>query len=398
MAIEPIVALEIGTSKVIVLVGEMREHGNIMITGMGKHESHGVRKGEIVDFENAGLGVRAAITQAEETSKVSIGQVHLVVSGGHVQSTSNRGTVAVQSPDRVISDDDLDQVMDVAGAVHLSPDRDVLHTICQHFCIDGQEMVIRPEGMEGAQLSLDMLLIHGLRSRFQNAIRVVGSVPLEVDDVAFGGLCSALSVLTVEQKKSGVIVIDLGAGTTDYLVYANNIVATGGALGVGGDHITNDIGLAFNIPRLQAESLKCKHGSAVIGNKGNKLVSLPAEVGFQGCKTSHTALNTVINARCDETLSMIKRRIEDENAMNHIGAGVILTGGGAHLDGIEDIAEKVFEMPCSIGKPRNVSGLATTTQGPEYAACCGLIQYGFKTSAKKENSSLIGKWLKDLLK
>lgn len=397
MALAPIVALEIGTSKIVVLVGEMREHGSIMITGMGRHEAYGVRKGEIVDFENAGLGVRAALTQAEKVSKVVIEQVHLAVSGGHVQSTSNRGTVHVSSPDREICDEDVDNVIEVAGALQLPPDRDILHTICQHFCIDDQEMVIRPEGMEGTQLSLDMLIVHGLRNRLQNTIRVVEAVPLVVADVAFSGLCSALSVLTSEQKKAGAIVIDLGAGTTDYLVYSNNIVATGGALGVGGDHITNDIGLAFNIPRLQAEAVKCKHGSAIVGGDESLRVSLPAEVGFQGGKVSLKSLNTVINARCDEILSMIRKRIENEGAMQQIGAGVVLTGGGAHLSGIKELAEKIFESPCSVGRPRNVSGLATTTHGPEYASCCGLVQYGFKTMAQSESPSIFTKWWKDLL-
>ncbi len=398
MAVAPIVALEIGTSKVVALVGEMREHGNIMVTGIGNHEALGVRKGEIVDFENAGMCVRAALAQAEETSKVSIARVHLAVSGGHIQSVTNRGTVPIMNPDREITEDDVDQVMDVARAVQLNPDREVLHTICQHYCIDGQEMVIRPEGMEGAQLSLDMLLFHGLRSRLQNAIKVVGSMQVDVEDVAFSGLCSALSVLTGEQKKAGAIIIDFGAGTTDYLVNANNIMATGGALGVGGDHITNDIGMAFNIPRLQAEALKCKYGCALIGDTGNKHVSLPAEAGFQGCKVNLASLNTVINARCDEIFSMIRNKIESECSMHQVGAGVVLTGGGAHLKEVRDLASKVFEMPCTIGKPRNVSGLATTTHGTEYATCCGLVQYGFKTAVRQESSSMLGRWLKDLLR
>lgn len=397
MPLPPIVALEIGTSKVIALVGEMREDGHIMITGMGEHPATGVRKGEIIDLENAVVCVRSALEAAEESGKVAIRQVHLAVSGGHIQSLINRGTVPVLDEDSEISREDIEQVMEVARAVNLSADRDILHTICQHFCIDEQERVIKPEGMEGAKLSLDMLVLHGIRSRLRNTIRVVSNVPMEVQDVAFSGLCSALSVLTAEQKKSGAVVIDLGGGTTDYLAYAGNVVAAAGALGVGGDHITNDITLGFNIPVARAENLKRESGCAIIKNASSmsQKMTLPPELGFPGRSISLKALHTVINARADETLRMVKKRLENGDILHHVGAGIILTGGGAHLRGISKLTETIFSLPCTIGRPRNVSGLATATEGPEYAACCGLVQYGFRTLGERERASPLD-WLKGL--
>lgn len=396
MALPPVVALEIGTSKIVALVGEMREDGCVMITGMGHHESVGVRKGEIVDLENAAHCVRAALAQAEESGKVTISQIHLSISGGHVQGLVNKGSVPVLDPDHEITQADVEQVMAVAKAVNLPDDREIMHTICQHFCIDDHERVVQPEGMEGSQLSLDMLILHGVRSRINNTIRVVRSVSVEVQDVAFSGLCAALSVLSTEQKKTGVVVIDIGAGTTDYMAYAGNVVAAGGTLGVGGDHITNDIGLAFNIPRVQAEALKRKHGNAVIGVNNDRSVSLPAEAGFSGCTINLKALNTVINARCDEILNMIRKRLIDSKCIQHIGAGVVLTGGVAHLKGIKELTEKIFNMPCSIGRPRNLSGLATATGGPEYAVCSGLVQYAFKTVDPKDKVPSLGNWLRGL--
>ena len=250
------------------LVGEMREDGHVMITGMGERPSVGVRKGEVIDLENAVACTRGALEQAEESSGVTIRQVHLAISGGHIQSIVNRGIAPVLDADGGITQEDIDQVMEVARALNLPPDREILHSICQHFCVDDQEHVIRPEGMAGAKLAVDMLILHGVRSLLRNSVKVVRSIPLDVQDVAFSGLCSALSVLTPEQKKSGALVIDMGAGTTGYLAYAGNVVAAAGALGVGGDHITNDIAIAFGVPLSQAETLKRESGSAVVSAVG----------------------------------------------------------------------------------------------------------------------------------
>ena len=396
MPVPPIVGLEIGTAKTVALVGETREDNHLMITGMGEQISSGVRKGEIIDLENAVTCLRSVLEMAEESGRVSIRQVYLAISGGHIQGLVNRGVVPVLDEDGEITRDDIDQAMEVARAVNLPADREVLHTVCQHYCIDDQTRVLRPEGMEGAQLALDMLVLHGIRARLNNTVRVVRSIPLDVQDVAFSGLCSALSVLTPEQKKSGVVVIDLGAGTTDYLSYANNVVATAGALGVGADHVTNDITLAFTIPISQAERLKRESGSAVITatNPSQKVV-LPPEGGFPGRSVSLRALHTVINARVEEIFMMIRKRLEKAGVGHHVGAGVVLTGGGAHLKGVADLGEKVFGMPCSIGRPRHVSGLATATEGPEYAACSGLVQYGFRTNGGPHAISPFG-WLRGL--
>lgn len=399
MPITPVVAVEIGTSKVITLVGELREDNHVMITGMGEQASTGVRKGEIIDFENASVCVRSSLSMAEESGKVTIRSVHLAISGGHIQSVVNRGTVPVLDRDSGITEDDVEEVMDVARAVNLPPDREVLHTICQNFCIDEQQHVVKPEGMQGAKLSLDMLVLHGIRNRLHNTVRVVRSIPVQVQDVVFGGLCSALSVLTPEQKKSGVVVIDFGGGTTDYVAYADSIVAAAGTLGVGGDHISNDLVLAFNIPMARAERLKRDSGRAVVdaASAGHK-VSLPAEVGFPGRTFGVKALNTVISARVEEILLTIKKRLEADEILGHVGAGIVLTGGGAHLRDIDVLAQRVFGVPCSIGKPRNVSGLATATGGPEYAGCSGLVQYGFRPSRTSRPGTAIGNWLRNLFR
>lgn len=398
MSAPPVVALEIGTTKAVALVGELREDGQIMITGMGEQPSAGVRKSEVVDLENAAVSVRSALSGAEESGQVEIREVHLAVSGGHIESAVNRGTVPLPGNDREISQEDIDQVMEVARAVNLSPEREVLHTICQHFLIDDEQKVVWPEGMEGARLSLDMLMLHGGRSRLRNTVKVAESVPIRVSDVVFSGLCSALAVLTPEQKQSGVIVIDLGGGTTDYIAYSGGVLAAAGTLGVGGDHVTNDVALAFTIPIAQAEDLKKASGSAIIrATNPLQKVPLPPQVGFPGRAVRLKDLYAVINARAEETLTMIKTRF-DEGMLHRIGAGVVLTGGGAKLDGMTDLAQKVFGMPCSIGQARHVSGLAVAASGPEYAVCSGLVQYAFRPGNRgRKHSSALGSWLRNIL-
>jgi len=398
MPVPPVVALELGATKIVALVGELRERGQIMITGIGRCPSSGVRKGEIVDIANAMVSTRTALQEAEERSKVAIRRIHLTVSGGHVGSVVNRGTVAVQGRGGEITQDDIDQVREVARAVPLPPDREILHSIDQHFCVDEQERVLKPEGMEGVRLALDTLVLHGVRNRLRNTAKVVSSLRLTVQDAAFSGLCSGLAVLTPEQKKSGTVVIDLGGGTTDYVAYAGNVLAAAGALGVGGDHITNDIALCFSVPQAQAERIKREAGSALVDSANTaKRISLPADVGFQGRSVSSRSLNTVIAARVEEIFEMIRRQLEERDVLGQTAGGIVLTGGGAHLRNICKPAEKVFGLPCAIGKPRNVSGLATATEGPEFATAVGMVHYAFRTQvARQTGSGGLGRMVKSL--
>jgi cell division protein FtsA len=394
----PVVAVEIGSSKTVALVGEQRENGHIMITGMGECRSVGVRKGEIVDLENAEGCLRNALTSAEESGNIAINSICLALSGGHIQSSINRGTIPVLDTGGEITADDVDEVMEIARAMSLPSDREVMHTICQEFTIDDGRRVTNPEGMEGSRLDLDMLILHGVRSRLHNTVKAARDLQLDIDDVVFSGLASAVSVLTPEQKDSGVIMIDLGGGTTDFTVYADKVVAAAGTLAVGGDHVTNDIVLAFNIPIARAERLKRESGRAFADarDRGHQ-VSLPAEVGFQGRTFSLESLNTVISARVDEILRTVRKHLEERELLNRMGAGVVLTGGGAHLQGIDVLAQQVFGVPCSVGRPQAISGLTTATDAPEYATCSGLVKYGLRSDRGGQPHGILKKMLRNFL-
>jgi cell division protein FtsA len=398
MALPPIVAVEMGTSTIRVLVGEAPEAGHLMITGVGQQPSRGVRKGEIVHFDNALTCVRSALDEAERQSRVSIQEVNVILSGGDIQSRVNRGSAPVMGPDKEIGEEDVDRALETAKALNLPSEREVLHTIHQHFLVDDQTGIVEPMGMEGAMLGVDMLIVHGVRSRLRNTVRIVKSAHVEVHSVAFGGLCSALAVLTPEQKENGVLVIDLGGGTTDYFVYADKAMAAAGSLSVGGDHITNDLALGLRIPMLQAERLKRQQGRAMVDlSLRRQKVSLPAEGGFAGRDVRLVDVHTIIEARMTELLDMVRAQLGGLDFSHQLSAGVVLTGGGARLGGIKDLVTKRFELPCDIGKPRSVSGLSVVTEGSEFAASVGMLRFGLRTQGQRASASLsIGSVLKGL--
>ena len=380
MTIPPLVALEIGTSKVVAVVGEVKPDGSLLITGVGREDSKGVRKGEIVDFDTALACVKSVLIRAEENAQVEIGSVLLVVSGGHLQSVVNQGSKKIVSKNGEITEEDEAEVMDLARTINLPPDREVVHSIGQHFIIDDDRVVHRAVGMEGSRLDLDMLIVHGARKRLHTPIRLVKTIPLEMEDLVFGGLCSALAVLTAEQKESGALVIDLGGGTTDYVLYASSKIAAMGSLAIGGDHVTNDIASAFAIQTRQAERVKREAGSATIDVATRmKAIPVPAEVGFEARSFTQGSLHTVINARLDETFQFILKRLAGEN-LQQLKSGVILTGGGAKLRGVCELAEKIFRLPCAIGKLQGVSGAVMQVSDPEFAAVVGLVKFGHKTA------------------
>jgi cell division protein FtsA len=399
MPLPPIAALEIGTTRTVVLIGETREDQRIFISGIGICPSTGVRKGQVVDLAAVRNSVQKAIQQAEETSSVKVWQVLMAVSGGHIHSMSNRGSLPLQTRDRIVTREAVEQVIELAKAAPLPQDCEVLHSIQQNFTLDDQGGVVRPEGMQASHLAVDMLLIYGGRNRLDNVVHVLRDQQLNVQDVVFSGLCAALAVLTPEQKRSGAAVIDLGGGTTNYLAYAGNVVATAGSLGVGGDHITNDIALAFKIPIARAEEIKRRDGSALLDpNSGQRRVALPQGQGFPERSISLRALHTVIHARAEETLRLVRSALDQAGVLPHLSAGVVLTGGGAYLRCMPELAQRVFGLPCSIGVPHTVDDLANVEAPAALATTAGLVNYGFRTSAESDALSPIRSWLKGVLK
>ncbi|MGI6098492.1 MAG: cell division protein FtsA [Lentisphaerae bacterium] len=380
MALPPIAALEIGTTQTVALVGEIDDMRRVTITGRGVYKTSGVRKGQVFDVDLAKAGVAKAVQQASEESNVDVGSLLLAVSGGHIEAKVNRGSVPVRGRDRIVSREDVEEVTELAQSLVLPSDRDIMHTVNQSFTLDDQTGILKPEGLSGAQLSLDMLVIHTQRNRIDNLRKVVQSVEMDVEDVVFSGLCVALSSLTSEQKRNGVAVIDLGGGTTSFLAYADNVIACAGSFGVGGDHITNDLTVAFNLPTGRAEDLKRRQGHAIVSSStGLKRLIIPEELGMQERSISLKAFHTVINARQAETLRLVRSALHEAGILTRLNAGIIFTGGGAALPGLTELGRSIFGLPCLIGEPCNVGGLANVEAPAAYATAAGLVLYGFKT-------------------
>src|SRR5215218_10016375 len=260
-----VVGLEIGTSKVCAVVGDIKADGTIRILGVGEAPSRGVRKGEIVDFETASKCVREALVDAEEKSDVMIGSVYLAITGGHIDSFNNRGAVNLPEDRDEICEEDFEDVQASAREVSIPSPNTFVHSILQHYYVDGQDGVLNPIGMMGRVLEADFHIIHGVGNRIKNSIRCVKELDIEVEDVVFGPLASAQVVLDHNQKSLGALVIDMGAGTTGYVLYADGGIKHSGCLAIGGDHITNDISLGLRIPMARAEKLKLEEGSVTLG-------------------------------------------------------------------------------------------------------------------------------------
>jgi cell division protein FtsA len=371
-----IVGLEIGTSKICVVVGETRSDGTLKILGVGHAPSRGVRKGEIVDFETAMKCVHEAVVDAEQKSDVMIRSVFVAVAGGHIQSFNNRGCVMLPEDRDEIDDQDIEDVKVNAREVSIPAQNAFLHSIIQHYHVDGQDGVLNPIGMLGQKLEADFHIIHGVRTRIQNTIRCVKELPLEVEDVVFSALASAQVVLTQHQKNLGALVVDIGGGTTDYILYVDGAIKQSGVLAIGGDHITNDISMGLRIPIARAEKLKAEEGSCVLGNclPGETIV-LKDDSGFAGKEIERETLNTIIHLRLRETFELLKRTVEEEPFINYVGAGVFITGGCSLLNGIDHLAGEIFEMPAHVAHAQTTSGLTSAAENPQFATAIGLLKY-----------------------
>src|SRR5438046_940904 len=339
------VGLEIGTSKICLVVGESRPDGTLKILGVGQAPSRGVRKGEIVDFETAMKCVHEAVVDAEQKSDVMIKSVYVAVAGSHLQSFNNRGCVMLPEDRDEIDEQDVEDAKINAREVSIPAQNAFLHSVIQNYQVDGQQGVLNPVGMLGQKLEADFHIIHGVRTRIQNTIRCVKELPLEVEDVVFSGLASAQVVLTQHEKDLGALVIDIGGGTTDYVLYSEGAVRQSGCLAVGGDHITNDISMGLRIAMARAETLKIEEGTCVLGNcLPGEMILLKDDSGFAGKEIDRETLNTIIQLRVSEGFELLKRRLAEESYLSYLVCRLLLEKKKSLLSGIDNIAAEIFEI------------------------------------------------------
>lgn len=388
------VGLEIGTTKVCAVVAECGRDGEIRLLGVGESPSRGVRKGEIVDFQNASKCVHDALADAEERSDQEINSVWLAVTGSHLQSFNNRSSISMPE-DSEITEKEIGDVEYKAKEISIPKENVILHSIIQRYYVDGQEGVIDPLGMLGAKLEADYHIIHGVMTRIQNTIRCVKEFDIEVDDVVVNSVASAQVVLSDAQKQAGAVVIDIGGGVTDYIVYHDGAVRHSGVIAIGGDHITNDLCIGLRIPITRAEKLKIEEGSAFLGGHppGEK-ITLKNDTGFSGKEIDREMLNMIINARVAELFTILKKRIHEVVPEHLLGAGILLTGGCSMLRGVREVAETIFEAPVSLAHAHSVSGPTSAFENPQLSTCIGLVKYAQAVNADMPEETLIGKFKK----
>jgi len=386
------VGLEIGTTKICVIVAEGRSDGTISILGVGETPSRGVRKGEIVDLATVSDCVREALLDAEDKTNVEIGNVWVAVTGSHLRSFNNRGTFVLPEDRDVIIEEDLQTVETNAKEVSLPAANSFLHTIIQSYHVDGNENVLSPVDMIGSRLEADFHIIHGVKTRIQNTLRCIESLKLGIEDVVLSSLASALVVLTQQQKDLGALVIDMGGGTTDYLVYLDGAVRHSGVLALGGDHITNDISIGLRLPIARAEILKIQEGSAVDPQYSQGgVITLKNDPSFHGCEIDRRALDTIIHLRVREIFELIRGDIEStgDGILGMLGAGVMITGGCARMRDIATLAEDVFDLPVQLTRAREVGGATQTFENPQFSTAIGLTKYAMAVSANVPDESLL---------
>jgi len=372
-----IVGLEIGTSKVCAVVGEVNDAGAVNIVGVGQSRSRGVRKGEVASPAIAAEDVRNAIVEAEQMADVEIRSVYLGVTGAHIRGFTNHGVHPVASADREITSDDVQDVVRNAKAINLPAENYVVHAIRQHFRVEGQDRILDPVGMFGARVEVDVHVIHGNFNRLQNPIRVVKGLQLEVESIVFNGLASALALLSTEQKELGALVLDLGGGATEFVVYSGGIVKHAGVLAVGGDHVSNDLAYGLKVALGRAEQLKVEHGAAKVTDtdKGMTL-SHNDEHGLALKTVNLEHLRRIMGLRFEETFELIEAQLAQAGLLDYLRAGVVLCGGGARVPGIQQLAEDIFQLPAQLGKTNSISGLKSALDQPEFATAIGLTKYG----------------------
>jgi cell division protein FtsA len=390
-----IVGLEIGTSKICAVVGEQNADGTLNVVGLGQSPARGMRKGEIVDAALAEECVRNAVVEAEQMADVEIRSVYLGVTGGHLRGFNNRGVHPVVSADREISEDDVQDVVKNAKAINLPHENTVIHAVRQHFLVDGHDGVTDPVGMLGARLEVDMHVVHGNTNRLQNSVRLVKGLQLEVEEIVFNGLASSLALLTGEQKELGTLVIDIGGGTTDYVVYYDGVIKHTGVLAVGGDHVSNDLGHGLKVPLSRAEKLKKEHGSAVVDEAMiGRTLTITNELGLPLKTINVEHLQRIMSLRLEEIFQIIAADLEQAGLMDYLRAGVFLCGGGARAPQIAKLAEMILQMPVSLGQTNSISGLKSALDQPEFVTAIGLAKFGSLKARKREGKASFAQGIK----
>ncbi len=370
-----IVALDIGTSKVVAIVGEVNAENDIEIIGLGSHPSRGMKKGVVVNIESTVQSIQRAVEEAELMAGCQIHSVYAGIAGSHIKSLNSHGIVAIR--DKEVSHGDVERVIDAARAVAIPADQRILHVLPQEFIIDSQEGIREPVGMSGVRLEAKVHLVTGAVSAAQNIIKCVRRCGLEVDDVILEQLASAYAVLSEDEKELGVCLVDIGGGTTDIAVFSEGAIRHTAVIPIAGDQVTNDIAVAMRTPTQHAEEIKIKYACALtqLAN-ADESIEVPSVGDRPPRRLARQTLAEVVEPRYEELFTLVQAELRRSGFEDICAAGIVLTGGTAKMEGCVELAEEIFHMPVRLGVPEGVSGLSDVVRNPIFSTGVGLLLFG----------------------
>ncbi len=372
-----IVGIDIGTSKVCVLIGEVGQRGHVEIIGKGTAPMRGTRRGNIVNLDQAVDALKRAVDEAEVMAGMQIEAAYVGLAGDHIRSVNSRGVVSVSGKHKEVSREDIDRVIEAARTISVPQELEVLHVIPREFVVDGQDGIHDPIGMTGSRLEANVHIVTGARTHDQNVLAAVNKTGIEVRELVLEPLAAAEAVLTPDEKEMGVLLLDIGGGTTDYAVFLEGNVLHSNVLPAGAGHFTSDISVVLRTPMEDAERIKKKYGCAI-----SSLVTTddPIEVPTVGGRApkiiSRAELTNILEPRAAEISKLIWRDLEKVGLEREIRSGIVLVGGGAAMEGLLEMVEQVFDQQVRIGVPTGLGGLVDTVTGPEWAAAAGLLVWG----------------------
>jgi len=390
-----IVGLDIGTSKVAAIVGEVNEDGEIEVIGIGTHPSRGLKKGVVVNLETTVQSIQRAIEEAELMSGCRIHSVYAGIAGSHISSMNSHGIVAIK--DKEVTQNDVDRVIDSARAVAIPADQKILHILPQEFVIDRQEGIKEPIGMSGIRLEARVHIVTGAVSAAQNIVKCIRRCGLEVEDIILEQLASCSAVLSEDEKDLGVCLVDIGGGTTDIAVFTDGAIRHTAVIPIAGDQVTNDIAVALRTPTQHAEEIKVKHACALtqLANLDDT-IEVPSIGDRPSRQISRLNLAEIVEPRYEELLLLVQAELRRSGFEDLIAAGIVLSGGSARVEGLVELAEEIFHMPVRLGTPQYVTGLNDVIRNPIYATGIGLLLFGRQNSLLGEKHALVGGGFKAL--
>jgi cell division protein FtsA len=384
-----IVGLDIGTSKVVALVGEITADGSIEVIGLGSQASRGLKKGVVVNIESTVQSIQRAVEEAELMADCEINSIYAGIAGSHVRSLNSHGVVAIR--DREVTHGDVEHVIDAAKAVAIPADQRILHVLPQEFIIDGQEGIRDPIGMSGVRLEARVHIVTGADSAAQNIVKCVQRCGLQVEDVVLEQLASSFAVLTDDEKELGVCLVDVGGGTTDIAVFGNGAIQHTAVIPIAGDQVTNDIAVSMRTPTQYAEDIKIRYACALsqLANP-DESIEVPSVGDRPARRLARQTLAEVVEPRYEELFNLIREELRRSGFEETIAAGIVLTGGSARMEGAIELAEEIFHVPVRLGLPSQVMGLSDVVRNPIYSTGVGLLLYARENSTPANRGAVIG--------